>query len=153
MLITKAMVKDADIATLYRLTEEIETEAKKLKTAQSLIDAELIERSKEKVAALLKEKDEPYGVVNVENGAYTLKITTQKKVEWDQDALEETYDDILESGSDPKEYMKVEYKIEEKKYAAWPEAIKKFFIGARTVSPGNAKVEIVLNEKEEKEVA
>ena len=47
------------------------------------------------------------------------------------------------AGDDPTQYVDIAFKVPERKYAAWPDAIRAGFEPARTVRPGTLKVEIV----------
>ena len=47
------------------------------------------------------------------------------------------------AGDDPAQYVDIAFKVPERKYAAWPDAIRAGFEPARTVRPGTLKIEIV----------
>ena len=66
-----------------------------------------------------------------------------KRVDWDQGRLADMVARIEEAGDDPTEYVDLAFKVPERKYAAWPEAIRQGFEPARTVRPGTLKVEIL----------
>lgn len=100
--------------------------------------AELLSRRQ----LLLKEKDEPYGAISIIVGNRKVTVTIPKKVEWDSDKLEKIYSQIEKDGSDPDEYIDVEFSIAESKYKAWPSDLKKEFQPARTVTPRNQSLKI-----------
>ena len=50
---------------------------------------------------------------------------------------------IRAAGDDPAQYVDIAFKVPERKYAAWPDAIRAGFEPARTVRPGTLKIEIV----------
>ncbi len=106
------------------------------------IKGEILLRYESQKQELLKEKPEPYGVVNVKDQGFKIAITTPKKVEWDQKELAKVVDEIRTAGQDPTEYVDIEYSVSETKYKAWPSAIKEAFINARTVQPGTATLKI-----------
>lgn len=87
-----------------------------------------------------KALEKEYGVVNVVIDGITVKHDIGKRVKWDQAKLKSVMERITASGSDPAEYIKVELKVEERKYSAWPKAIKDIFVDARTTEPGPVKV-------------
>lgn len=105
-----------------------------------VIESELMTRYQANVADLYKAKGEQFGTVNLDIDGEVMSITTPKKVAWDQSKLAAIWEEIRASGSDPSEYMTVEYTVPESKYKAWPEVITKQFDPARTVAPGRAKV-------------
>jgi len=88
-----------------------------------------------------KEKGKTYGVIRVEHDGVAIKQDVPKKVDWDQEKLAALYAAIADAGDDPAEYIKTEYKVEEKKFAAWPAGIKKKFEPARTEKPGKVKLD------------
>ena len=53
---------------------------------------------------------------------------------------------IRAAGNDPAEYVETIFRVSERKYAAWPEAIRQGFEPARTVRPGALKIELVAQE-------
>ena len=70
-----------------------------------------------------------------------------KRVDWDQEQLAAMVERIRAAGDDPAQYVDVTYKVPERKYAAWPEAIRKGFEPARTVRPGALKVQLMTGEE------
>ena len=50
---------------------------------------------------------------------------------------------IRAAGDDPAEYVEISFKVPERNYVAWPEAIRQGFEPARTVRTGTLKVEIL----------
>ena len=93
-----------------------------------------------KAALLALGKDT--GTCRFEVDAYKVKAVTDKKVDWDQDALETAWDTIAASDAgDPREYIKRKFDVSEAAYKAWPKFIKEQFTGARAVTPGKVKYE------------
>ena len=66
-----------------------------------------------------------------------------KKVSWDQDRLAAMAERIRAAGDDPSEYVEISFKVPERAYAAWPEAIRQGFEPARTVKTGTLKVDLL----------
>ena len=64
-------------------------------------------------------------------------------MDWDQGRLAGMVARIEEAGDDPTEYVDLAFNVPERKYAAWPDAIRAGFEPARTVRPGALKIEIV----------
>ena len=69
-----------------------------------------------------------------------------KRVEWDQAKLAAMVERIRAAGEDPAEYVEISFKVPERAYAAWPEAIRQGFEPARTVKTGALKVELLAQE-------
>ena len=53
---------------------------------------------------------------------------------------------IRAAGDDPTEYIEINFKVPERNYVAWPEAIRQDFEPARTVRTGKPKFRLMLNE-------
>ena len=70
-----------------------------------------------------------------------------KRVDWDQDRLAAMAERIRAAGDDPAEYLDISFKVPERKYVAWPEAIREGFEPARTVRPGTLKFRLLLGEE------
>lgn len=84
-----------------------------------------------------------FGTVEREVEGVKVKITNQKKVEWDQEKLAEKYKSMLEHDFDPTAYIKVEteYKVSETAFRDWSDELKESFADARTEKTGSFKVE------------
>lgn len=94
----------------------------------------------EKLADLRKLQAKEYGVVNLVLDGIKVTETVPKKVEWDQQKLNDLFDAIGTAGDDPRTYMKMELKVAEKQYAAFVPEVKAMFADARTVTPGKPQV-------------
>lgn len=104
----------------------------------------LIERKTVEIAAALKEKDEPFGVVSQKIGDNVVKFDTKKEVSWEQDGLRGAYKQMILDGANPEEYVQAEFKIKEAAYKNWPSDIKSYFEHFRTVKAGSVSVKIEL---------
>lgn len=82
------------------------------------------------------------GTTAVLMDGFEVKQTVAKKVTWDQTKMEEIISKIASAGDDPKQWVKVEYKVGEREYKAWPAPVKAVFDPARTVTPGSARIDI-----------
>ena len=103
------------------------------------------DRAREARAAIAKDT----GIVRFTDGAITIVADLPKRVDWDQDRLAAIVERIRAAGDDPAEYVEIAYKVPERKYAAWPEAIRQGFEPARMVRTGTLKVEIVPQEDDQ----
>ena len=110
---------------------------------------ELLHRKRESVARAHALKGDPFGVVKVAAGAYTLDVNTPRRVEWDQERLKAAWLHLeREWNSDPAEYIDRKLSVKESKYKAWPTEIRALFEPARTVSAGTPTLKITPTEKE-----
>ncbi|WEF24715.1 hypothetical protein [Paracoccus sp. S3-43] len=53
---------------------------------------------------------------------------------------------IRAAGEDPAEYVEISFKVPERAYVAWPEAIRQGFEPARTVKTGTLKIDLLPQE-------
>lgn len=96
-----------------------------------------------------KAKGGDFGLVRVEHLGYQAEQTIPKNVSWDQDGMKVIEMELEEQwDEDPTEYIETKRTVQEKKYSAWPTAIKKLFQPARTTKPGKVKIEIKRKESE-----
>lgn len=82
------------------------------------------------------------GTSHREESGFDIKVTVPKRVEWDQAALASAVETIKGWGEDPAEYVDTQIKVSERKFEAWPSAVRDLFAPARTVKAGKAKFEI-----------
>jgi len=138
----------ADIAALpvellAILQCEIDERLKRDKAAKTRFDAGLAVRYATRAADERMAVGKDSGTVRFDDGDFTVVADLPKRVDWDQDRLANIVERIRDAGDDPAEYVDLAYKVPERKYAAWPEAIRQGFESARTVRPGTLKVEIL----------
>lgn len=83
------------------------------------------------------------GAVRIVDGGGAATDELPKKAGWDQDRLAAMVGRIRAAGDDPAQYVDTAFAAPERKYAAWPDAIRAGFEPAPTVRPGRLKFEIV----------
>ena len=83
------------------------------------------------------------GTVRFADGPVTVVSDLPKRVDWDQDKLAELVERIRAEGDDPDAYVDVSLKVPERKYTAWPPAIRSAFETARTVRTGKPTFRLV----------
>ncbi len=76
------------------------------------------------------------GVVHLDDMGFDVAAEVGKTVKWDQAKLVTALDSLPTETA--KHYVKAEFKVDERKYAAAPPDIQKLFSPARTVVPGKA---------------
>ena len=138
----------ADIAALpvellAILQREIDERLKRDKAAKTRFDAGLAVRYATRATEERQAAGKDTGTVRFDDGDFTVVADLPKRVDWDQDKLANMVARIKEAGDDATEYVDLAFKVPERKYAAWPEAIRAGFEPARTVRPGTLKVEII----------
>ena len=130
-----------DLKELIASKTALEADMARIKVALSQVDAQIDDSLQDSVRERLAIEEKDTGTVNFVVDDVQVKVTIPKTVKWDQGILEEISGKIAASGDDPGQYMKVERKISETTYKAWPEQIQKVFIAARTVVTGKPKYE------------
>ena len=116
------------------------------KAAKASLDGALALRYADRAAAVRRGAGKDTGTVRFDDGDFTVVADLPKRVDWDQDRLAAMVARIRAAGDDPAEYVDTAFKVSERKYAAWPEAIRQGFEPARTVRPGTLKIELVAQE-------
>lgn len=76
------------------------------------------------------------GTHHRQDGGFDIKVTIPKRVEWDQAKLAGAVETITGWGENPAEYVETKISVAERKYDAWPSAIRDLFEPARTVKTG-----------------
>lgn len=144
----RSIALDADVLhaleldTLEALLTEAEAENKIISAAKRAIISAIDNRYAAQIAAAYNAKGADFGTVHVEADGFDIEVNTPKKAEWDQAKLAEIHAEIAAAGDDPTEFMKVEYAVEEKKYAAWPSYLQTKFEPARTLKPGTRTLKL-----------
>lgn len=128
------------LASLQRDADERLTQSKFLKAR---LDGALEIRFGARAAEVRRGQAKDTGTVRFPEGEFIIVADLAKRVDWDQDRLATVVERIRSAGEDPAEYVDVAFKVPERKYAAWPDAIRTTFEPARTVRPGTLKIEIL----------
>ena len=130
------------VELLAILQREIDERLKRDKAAKTRLDAALTVRYATRAVEERQAQAKDTGTVRFDDGDFTVVADLPKRVEWDQSRLAAMVERIRAAGDDPAEYVDVTFKVPERKYAAWPDAIRQGFEPARTVKTGALKVEI-----------
>ena len=129
----------ADLAALspealMRLQEQADAHAKSAARISNALHAALAAR----YAAGLNAT----GTHHREDGGVAVSITVPKKVKWDQVKLNAASETLIGWGENPTDYVEFEIKVSERKYDAWPPAVRDVFTPARTVEPGKPVIKL-----------
>lgn len=114
----------------------------------SEIDREIESIINDPVSGARLQQGKDTGTINVVIDGVTVKHDLPKTVKWDQKRLAEVWNNILEAGDNPSDYIKTEYSIEEKKYTALPPSIQAVFLPAREVKSGKPKITFDMGDDE-----
>ena len=104
-------------------------------------DKEIYDLLAPDLVAIRKLQQKEFGAVHVTKDGYRVVETIQKKVRWDQEKLFGVFHVIQSTGDNPFDWMKAEFKVGEKEYGAYPKNIQAVFAPARSVTPGDPKLE------------
>jgi uncharacterized protein YdaL len=143
-----AVLKDLPLDALDALLSEAEAENKIISAAKRAITSHIDARFAPEIAEAYDIKGADFGTVHVTIGEFDIEVNTPKKAEWDQKKLASIVDEIRTAGDDPTEFVKVEYAVEEKKYAAWPSYLQTKFEPARTLKPGTRTLKLARAKQE-----
>ena len=131
------------VELLAILQREIDERMALTKAAKARLDGALTVRYATRAAEERPAAGKDTGTIRFDDGDFTIVADLSKRVDWDQDRLAAMVERIRAAGDDPAQYVDIAFKVPERKYAAWPDAIRAGFEPARTVRPGALKIEIV----------
>ncbi len=133
-------IADLPVELLAILQREIDARLKLEKAIKTRFDGALTLRYAARATEERQAAGKDTGAVRLEDGDFTIVADLPKRIAWDQAQLASMADRIRTAGDNPSEYINVAFKVSERKYTAWPEAIRKGFEPARTVKPGTLKI-------------
>ncbi len=131
------------VELLAILQRDIDERLMRDKAAKARLDGALEVRFAARATEARQAQAKDTGTVRFDDGDFTIVADLPKRVDWDQDRLAAMVERIRAAGDDPTEYVDIAFKVPERKYAAWPEAIRAGFEPARLVRIGTLKIEIV----------
>ncbi|WP_085880028.1 hypothetical protein, partial [Roseisalinus antarcticus] len=140
--LSAAEIAALPVELLAILQHEIDARLKRDKAAKARLDAGLAVRYADRAAEERQAAGKDTGTTRFDDGDFTIVADLPKRVDWDQDKLAAMVARIRDAGDDPAQYVDIAIKVPERKYAAWPDAIRKGFEPARTVRTGTLKVEL-----------
>ncbi|WP_223428458.1 hypothetical protein [Tateyamaria pelophila] len=134
------------VELLAALQGELAHAAKQLRMASARFNTALEVRYATRAAEARRACGKDTGTVRLADGNYTVVADLPKRVDWDQETLAAMVARIRAAGDDPAQYVDITIKVSERKYTAWPDAIRKDFEPARTVKTGTLKVTLEMGE-------
>lgn len=133
------------------LYASIEPEAETITDQIMKLDTQITALITDPVKLRRDAESKHYGIINVEFQGVRIKHDQPKRVKWDESKLAAIVEKIKASNADPAEYVKINYKVEERKYTNWPSEIRKIFEPARTTETGTPKVTFEILEMEDEQ--
>lgn len=139
-------IAELPVELLAALQREIDAAAKQMKAVTSRFSTALEVRYAARAAEARRACGKDTGTVRLVDGDFTVVADLSKRVEWDQAKLAAMVERIRAAGEDPAEYVEISFKVPERAYVAWPEAIRQGFEPARTVKTGTLKIDLLPQE-------
>jgi len=133
------------VGLLASLQAELVHATKQLKSATARFSTALDVRYATRAADARRACGKDTGTARLADGDYTVVADLPKRVDWDQETLAAMVARIRAAGDDPAQYVDITIKVPERKYTAWPDAIREGFEPARTVRTGTLKVTLEPN--------
>jgi hypothetical protein len=121
---------------LFALQESALAETARVKRLRDRLEAGIGQRYGAATEAERAAQGKTSGTVRIEDAGVVVIADLPKKVTWDQDRLAAMAARIAVSGDDPTEYLEIAYRVSERRFGAWPEAMREGFAAARTETTG-----------------
>lgn len=137
------------IKELYDSLQKIQEEKQQLKQKESELNELINESFKERFNVLREASGKKLGTISFNLEGMKVSQNIPKKIEWDQDVIEEIYSDIEKTGENPKDYIKVKYSVSERDFNSFNEEIKDRLKEARIIKDGSVQIKIEEIENDE----
>lgn len=111
-------------------------ETARVKRLRDRLEAGIAQRYEAAATAERAAQGKTSGTVRVEDESVVIVADLPKKVTWDQDRLAAMAERIRAAGDDPTEYLEIAYRVSERRYGAWPAAMREGFADARSETTG-----------------
>ena len=121
---------------LALLQEDAEAAFTAAKSLKDWLDGAIGLRFGERAHVARRDAGKDTGTVRLVEDGVIVVADLPKRVEWDQAQLAAVVERIRAEGDDPTEYLDIAFKVPERKFTAWPAAIRAAFEDARTVRTG-----------------
>ena len=113
---------------LLRLQEEAETPPVDIvRLAKDRLEGGIAERYRDRAELARAAAGKETGTVRIDDGAVMVVADLPKKVVWDQAELARMAARIAAADEDPAEYLETSYRVPERKFTAWPSALRDGF--------------------------
>ena len=132
---------------LAPLQVEVEEHFRKAKQLRDWFNGALIQKYEHRAQTERLAANKDSGTVRFQDGSVTVIADAPKRVEWDQVALAAMAERIRTSGDNPTDYLEITFSVPERRYSAWPPAMRDGFAGARTLRIGRQTFSLTLNQE------
>ena len=129
---------------LAMLQEDAAASLAAARALKDRLDGAIALRFGERAHTARRDAGKDTGTVRLVEDGVIVVADLPKRVEWDQAMLAGVVERIRAEGDDPAEYIDTAFKVSERKYAAWPSAIRAAFADARTVRTGKPVFKLTL---------
>jgi hypothetical protein len=121
---------------LFSLQEAALAETARVKRLRERLEAGIGQRYSAATEAERASQGKDSGTVRIKDAGVVVIADLPKKVSWDQGQLATMAARIAASGDDPAKYLEIAYRVSERRFGAWPEAMQVGFVAARTETTG-----------------
>ena len=111
-------------------------ETARVKRLRDRLEAGIARRYESAAAAERTAQGKTSGTVRVEDEGVVIVADLPKKITWDLDRLATMETRIREAGDDPTQYREIAYRVPERRFGAWPDAMREGFAAARSETTG-----------------
>ena len=111
-------------------------ETARVKRLRDRLEAGIAQRYEAAATAERSAQGKTSGTVRIEDAGVVVIADLPKKVTWDQDRLATMATRIREAGDDPTQYLEIAYRVPERRFGAWPDAMREGFAAARSETTG-----------------
>lgn len=129
---------------LVLLQDEIEVLLDTARRLEARLEAALSLRYAERTQDLRQALQKASGTIRFHDGEVVVVADTPRRIEWDQAQLAALAARIEASGEAVGDYVEIAYRVPERRYGAWPAAIRERFAAARKVTPGKVRYRLAL---------
>lgn len=134
-------------AELFPLQQAASHAYQQAQATKHWVDGAIALKYQERTQSLRQQLGKETGVIHFDDEGVQVTANLPKKPEWDQAQLETIAKRMWSSGEDPSTFIDMQYRVNERTYAAWPASLKADFASARTVAVG--KPSYVLSRQKE----
>ena len=121
---------------LLHLQDEAEANFDAARRIRERLQAGLATKFSEEADRLRAAAGKTAGTVRIQDGDVMIVAELPKRIAWDQAMLADLAARIREAGDDPSEYLDISFKVPERKFNAWPAALREGFAAARSEGTG-----------------
>lgn len=145
--LTKEQIKGLPKPALQELSVLLDQMADAVALAKSQLTSALEDLYGTHIKETLLELGKDTGTIHLSDDSLLIKAEIGKRVDWDQAQLAAIAQRLAAAGEDPAEFIEVKYSVSERKYGAWPQALRSQFESARTLKPSKPKFTLTLGDK------